>query len=94
MTQIIKQDGSPVDDEPKVDEDEISAQTPVEDLKALAEDVQEGLDKATKAAKKFRDGFLFKVGIIAVAIKAIDVAGKIILENQRLKAEAKKADEQ
>ena len=81
---IIRQDGSPVDDEPKETEDE--QYNPLEDVEALAKDIHKGV-------KKFRDGFLFKVGLIAVAVKVVDVVGKIVMENQRLKA-AKKQDEE
>lgn len=84
---IIKQDGTPVDDERP--EEEPETPTPMEDLKSIAEDINEGL----QGFRKFRNSIIFKVGIVAVAIKVIDVAGKIILENQRLKAEAKKQED-
>ena len=82
---IVRQDGTPVDDEPKPDDDGYTEYSPLDDVEALAKDIHRG-------AKKFRDGFLFKVGLIAVTIKAIDVVGKIVMENQRLKATAKKQD--
>lgn len=82
MPNIIKQDGSPVDEE-HVEEEP----TPAEDLRAIAEDVEGAVKELHRGAKKFSDGFLFKIGAIAVAIKVIDVIGKIIIEDRRLKSE-------
>ena len=89
---IIRQDGSPVDEEPKTDEDEFDSPDAFADA---AKELGAEFEKGIKSVKKFRDGFLFKIGLIAVAIKAIDVVGKIIIEDRRLKSfERNEQDEQ
>lgn len=81
---IVTQDGHPVE------ESQETAPTPAEDIQAIVEDVEGAVKEFHKGVKKFRNGFLFKIGVIAVTIKAIDVVGKIILENQRLKSEERR----
>jgi hypothetical protein len=76
---IITQQGEPVEDKPEETDEQYN---PAEEFEAIAKDIHKGV-------KKFRDGFLFKIGLIAVSIKIVDVVGKIVLENQRLKAKQK-----
>ena len=78
---IITQEGSPVDEQ---NEDATPEPTPDDDIRAMAKDIHTGF-------RKFKNSMLIKIGIIAVTIKVIDVMGKIVMENQRLKA---KHDEQ
>lgn len=81
MPGIITQEGTPVDEEPE-EYEEYEEYSPEEDLRNIAKDF-------TKGFRKFRDGTLFKIGIIAVAIKVVGVAGQIIIEKQRLNAALK-----
>lgn len=92
MPNIIKQDGSPVDDEPKSEEDG-ELYEGVEALTEAAKELGAEFEKGVKSVKKFRDGFLFKIGVIAVAIKTIDVVGKIIIEDRQLKAKKQQDEE-
>lgn len=87
MTKIITQEGAPVDDKPEGEEDVFSTFEPLEDI---AKEINEGV----AGLRKFKNSIIVKVGIVAVALKVIDVAGKIIMENQRLKADSKKQDEE
>lgn len=73
---IVTQEGTPVDDS----RDEYGS--PQEEIRAIAEEVQTGL-------RKFKNSAIFKIGVIAVALKIVGVAGEIIIENQRLKAALK-----
>ena len=86
MTKIVTQEGIPVSEKP---EDDNEGWERYEGMEA----VEEAAKELSKGIKKFRDGFLFKVGLIAVAVKVVDVVGKVVMENQRLKA-AKKQDEE
>lgn len=79
MPGIITQEGTPVDGKPEEPAEEYS---PEEDIRDIAKDIHKGF-------RKFRDSTLIKVGIIAVAIKIVGVAGQVIIENQRLKAALK-----
>ena len=82
---IITQEGAPVNDLPE-EEDEV-----LEEIKeTLAKEINEGI----AGFRKFKNSIIIKVGVVAVAIKLLDVAGKIIMENQRLKADSKKQDEE
>lgn len=83
---IIKQDGSPVDDETK----KAQGPDPADDIRAIAKDIYDGV----KVFRKLRNSFVVKIGVTAVVIKVIDVVGKIIMENQRLKADSKKQDDE
>lgn len=87
---IITQQGEPVVETSEEGEYYEGPEALVEAAKELGEQ----FDKATRGVKKFRDGFLFKVGLIAVTIKVVDVIGKIVMENQRLKAKQTQDDEQ
>jgi hypothetical protein len=73
---IITQEGSSVDEQ---NEYATPEPTPDDDIRAMAKDIYTGF-------RKFKNSMLVKIGIIAVTIKVVDVAGKIIMENQRLKA--------
>lgn len=73
---IITQEGAPVDEEP---EESASDPTPEEDIRAIAQDIHKGI-------RRFKNSTIIKLGIVAVAIKVVGVAGQIIIENQRLKA--------
>ena len=84
---IVTQEGSPVD----VKDVE---PTPQEDLADIIDDVEGAAKKLHKGVKKFSNSVIFKVGLVAVAIKAIDVVGKIILENQRLKSEERRQQDE
>jgi hypothetical protein len=84
---IVKQDGSPVDAPEE-------KPTPAEDIQAIVEDVEGAVKEFGKGVKKFRNGFLFKIGVIAVTIKVVDVIGKIVLENQRLKSEERRQQDE
>lgn len=83
---IITQEGTPVDGCPEENEEPTLA----EDLRALAEDVNEGL----VGFRKFRNSAILKIGIVAVAIKVVGVVGQIIIENQRLKAARQERQEE
>lgn len=80
---VITQEGEPVDENSEEVQDDYS---PEDDIRAMAEDIAKGV-------RKFKNGVLFKIGVIAVALKVVDVAGKIILENQRLKARKQNDEE-
>lgn len=82
---IITQQGEPVEEPEDAHEP-----SPAEDIRAIAEDINEGL----KGFRKFRNSIILKVGAVAVALKVIDVVGKIVMENQRLKSEAKKQEDE
>jgi hypothetical protein len=81
---IITQDGSPVDDEPQPGPDE--EPTLGEEFRGIEEDVRAMAEDVAKGIRRFKNGVLFKIGLIAVSIKVVDVVGRIIIENQRLKA--------
>jgi hypothetical protein len=84
--QTITQDGQPVDDEPNLDDDSTfgdDLDDVLEDVRAIAEDVTKDV---FKGFRRFKNGIILKVGMIAVAVKVVDVIGKIVIENQRLKA--------
>lgn len=87
MPGIITQEGAPVEEE-LTDEntDGYEEYSPEEDIRAIAQD-------ALKGFRRFKNSTILKVGIIAVAIKVVGVAGQIIIENQRLKAAAKERQE-
>lgn len=87
-SQIITQQGTPVDD--KTTEEESETLNPTDDLRAIAEDINDGI----KGFRKFRNSIILKIGIVVVAIKTIDVVGKIVLENQRMKAKLRQDDKQ
>lgn len=76
---IVRQDGTPVNEPPEENVDDSFPRPEDEDIRAMARDLHQGF-------LRFKNSVLFKVGVIAVVIKTIDVAGKIIVENQRLKA--------
>ena len=90
MVNIIRQDGSPVDGEEKPDEDEFDSPDAFVDA---AKELGAEFEKGIKSVKRLRDGFLFKIGLVAVAIKAIDVVGKIIIEDRRLKSEERRGQD-
>jgi hypothetical protein len=94
MPNIIKQDGSPVDDHPEQPDDVETLTEATDHFVDAAKELNEEFTKGLKSVKKFRDGFLFKVGLIAVAIKAIDVVGKIIIEDRRTKAEERRQQDE
>lgn len=78
---IITQEGVPIgEDIPEEKE------PPVEEFQAAAEDVANDI---LKSFRKFKNGTIFKIGLIAVAVKIVGVTGQIIIENQRLKAALK-----
>ncbi len=89
---IIKQDGSPVDDETAEKPREVFDGP--EAFDEIAKEINDGINKGLKGIRRFRNGIMFKLGLIAVAVKALDVAGKIIIENQRLKAEFKQKNDE
>lgn len=76
---IVTQEGDPVTD--KVDPEEFTVPkiTPEDDIREIANDIRKGL-------KRFRNNTIFKVGLVVVALRVVNVAGAIIIENQRLKA--------
>jgi t-SNARE complex subunit (syntaxin) len=78
---IITQQGEPVDGRVIDGESEIPT-PPIEDIRAAINDINEGV----KGFRKIRNSIILKFGIVLVTIKVVDVAGKIIMENQRLKA--------
>jgi len=84
MPGIITQEGTPVHEKP---EEEFEEPTPEEDIRAIAEDIHKGL-------KRFRNNTILKVGAVIVALRIVNVAGAIIIENQRLKAKQKQQDEE
>jgi hypothetical protein len=85
--QTITQDGTPVDDEPDLEGSEgYTDEDAFEDVRAMAEDMTKDV---LKGFRRFKNGIIFKVGLIAVAVKVVDVVGKIVIENQRLKAAQK-----
>ena len=51
---------------------------PDEDIRAIAQDIHKGL-------RQFKNSTLFKIGLIVVSVKVVDVIGRIVIENQRLK---------
>ena len=85
MPNIITQEGTPVDEKPE--EDEYEEYSPDDDLRDMAQD-------ALKGFRRFKNSIILKVGLVAVAIKVIDVAGRIIIENQRLNAALKDRQQQ
>lgn len=80
MPGIITQQGDPVSETPEPEEEEV-----IDLLDGVAKEINEGI----KGFRKFRNGIILKVGVIAVALKVVSVAGQIIIENQRLKATLK-----
>lgn len=84
MPGIITQEGTPVSREP---EEEFEEPTPEEDIRAMAEDIRKGL-------KRFRNNTILKVGAVIVALRIVNVAGAIIVENMRLKAKQKPQDDE
>ena len=84
--QIITQEGTPVDDQPEED-----ASTFEEEFRETAEDVAKDI---LTGFRKFKNSTILKIGIVAVAIKVVGVAGQIIIENQRLKAALKDRQQQ
>lgn len=87
---IITQQGDPVE----AADEKVEEPSPAEDLRAIAEDINEGLNEGLKGLRRFRNSIILKVGAVAVALKVIDVVGKIVMENQRLKAKPRQDDEQ
>jgi t-SNARE complex subunit (syntaxin) len=88
VSKIITQQGEPVDDTSSDKESEIPA-PPIEDIRAAIKDINEGV----RGFRKIRNSIILKFGIVLVTIKVVDVAGKIIMENQRLKAKPQQEDE-
>lgn len=84
MPGIITQEGDPVREQIS---DEETDPTPEDDIRAIAEDIHKGL-------RRFRNNTILKVGAVIVALRIVNVAGAIIIENQRLKAKQKQQDEE
>lgn len=90
--QTITQDGQPVDNEPNLDDTEFGddpLEDVLDDVRSMAEDVTKDV---LKGFRRFKNGIILKVGMIAVAVKVVDVIGKIVIENQRLKAAQRNDD--
>jgi hypothetical protein len=81
---IITQEGAPVSDIPPEESEEYA---PEEDIRAIAEDIHKGL-------RRFRNNTILKVGAVIVALRIVNIAGAIIIENQRLKAKQKQQDDE
>lgn len=79
---IITQYGDPVEGDTQEEP------LPIDDIQALTE----GINESITGFRKIRNSFILRVGAVAVAIKLVDVAGKIIMENQRLKAKPQQQD--
>lgn len=79
MTKIVTQEGAPVDEMPEETSEHYEGAD-------VFEEAAKEITKGVQGLRKFRNSIIIKVGLVAVALKAIDVAGKIILENQRLRA--------
>lgn len=84
---IITQDGAPVDEELTPEGDRIGHFEGQEAVEELAKEVHKGL-------KRFRNNTILKIGAVIVALRIVNVAGAIIIENQRLKAKQKQDEEQ
>lgn len=76
---IVTQEGEPVTDKVDPEEFTVPSMSPEEDIREIAKDIHKGL-------KRFRNSAILKVGIVVVALRVVNVAGAIIIENQRLKA--------
>uniref|UniRef100_A0AAU7GYX9 Uncharacterized protein n=1 Tax=Streptomyces phage Scarif TaxID=3158858 RepID=A0AAU7GYX9_9CAUD len=87
MSKIITQNGDPVDDKPTEEEPE-NFESVTEGLEAVAEAARD----ISKGVRNWKNSIVLKVCVAAVACKALDVMGKIIIENQRAKREANDED--
>ena len=80
---IVTQEGTPVEDTPV----ERGEPTSEEDVRDIIKDIQKGL-------RRFRNSAIIQFGVVLVALRVVNVAGAIVIENQRLKAKQKKQDEE
>lgn len=93
MTQVVEKpriitpEGDPVDEEHTDDGDRIGYFEGQEAVEELAKEVKKGLNR-------FRNNTILKIGAVIVALRIVNVAGAIIIENQRLKAKQKQQDEE
>jgi hypothetical protein len=78
MSQVITQNGDPVDDKGEEEDENFE---PLENL-------AEAINEVSSGVRKFRNSIIIKVGIVLVTMKALDVVGKIIIENNRAKRES------
>jgi hypothetical protein len=83
MPGTITPTGEPVEDKTDESEEEYS---PEEDLRGIAQDIHKGY-------LKFRNSAILRIGVIVVALRVVNVAGAIIIENQRAKRQKQQDEE-
>lgn len=90
--QVITQEGKPVGEPPKVEPEDV--QDDAQEIPGFEADVRAMAEDMAKGIRRFKNGIILKIGLVAVAIKVVDVVGKIVIENQRLKAAQKPEDDE